>query len=154
MVSFLVLIPPERRSYDPGVRFIADRFHRLAFVFPGFWLMAKRQWLAGGAVLVLDIALLFASAWQDTAMAATVASLALHLLVALEGAAFVARQLEARGYRLAAMITAPDLDTAEEIFFAGVEPPREATLPRLSAGFTAQPRKAAGMTLFDHYGGR
>lgn len=154
MVSYLVLIPPGRPASDPGVRFIADGFHRLAFLFPGLWLLGKRQWLAGLAALALDLGLSAAMGLSQAALSAVVAELALRLIVALEGGAFVARQLERQGYRLAAMIDAPDLDTAEEIFFAGVEPPRDGPLPRLSAAFAARLPKAAGMTLFDHYGGR
>ena len=95
MASYLVLTPPAALGNDEDARFIADKFSWIAFLFPAIWLLFKRQWIAGIVVAILQsiMAILTSRAplpcWQGLLI-----ELALRLLVALEGPAFVARRLE------------------------------------------------------------
>ncbi|KQV35876.1 MULTISPECIES: DUF2628 domain-containing protein [unclassified Rhizobium] len=114
MTSYLVYSPPGDKPLD--IRFVADRFSWLAFVFPAFWLLFKRQWLAGIAAIVVQAVIAATTDEPHLLVAGLLAELALRLLVALEGPRFVASRLEVAGWTLHAVIPAPDLDTAEAMY--------------------------------------
>ncbi|KQY23852.1 DUF2628 domain-containing protein [Rhizobium sp. Root483D2] len=114
MASYLVLTSPGAPKSDDKARFIADRFSWIAFVFPAFWLLFQRQWVAGIAVALLQGFIAFAT--PEPSAAGFLIELALRLLIALEGPAFVASRLQARGWTMQAIITADDLVTAEMIY--------------------------------------
>ncbi len=157
MASYLVLTSPGAPRTDVDARFIADKFSWIAFIFPAIWLLFQRQWVAGIAVAILQGLVAFAT--PEPSLAGFLIELALRLLVALEGPAFVARRLEAAGWTLQSVITADDLPTAEMIYdhttaetadTAGTwQPP---VLPAATAAATGGNRAAVG--LFENYGER
>lgn len=158
MAAYLVLLPKGAARDSDRAVFIADQFSWLAFAFPAFWLLAKRLWLPGVIVFVLQGVITFASGMPGAALAGILAELALRLLVGLEGPAFHARRLEARGFTLAAVIEAPDLSTAEEIYGADVDEASPA-IPLLSgrpSGAEQRPATAAAtgpsLGVFETYG--
>lgn len=116
MASYLVLVPPGARYDDEKVRFIADGFAWVAFLFPGLWLLAKRQWLAGIAIVAAQIAIAVVTSDVSAMLAGVLIELALRLLVALEGSAFLARRLQSAGWTLQSIIVADNLAAAEEIY--------------------------------------
>ena len=118
MGSYLVLIPPG--DNDPEkIRFIRDRFAWLAFLFGPFWLLANRAWLAGFITLALSIALAVAGYFEPLSLGASAASLALNLLIGFEGREWKALAMERRGFMADDVVVAPDIETAEAIYFAG-----------------------------------
>jgi len=116
MASYLVLTPPGTGRNDDNARFIADKFSWLAFVFPAIWLLVKRQWIAGIAVAIIQGLVAYFTREPSAALAGLLIELALRMLVALEGPAFVSRRLEGSGWTLQSIITADDLATAEVIY--------------------------------------
>lgn len=153
MASYLVLIPPGARPDDENTHFIADGFVWTAFIFPGLWLLVKRQWIAGFVVIALQIAIAVLTAEPEAFLAAVLIELAIRALVGLEGSAFIARRLEAAGWTLRAVIVADDLETTEEIYDLEAaddaadhwQPP---TLPSSPAG------RRPSFGLFENYGER
>ena len=146
MASFLVLAPagddaPER------VRFIRDGFSWGALVFGPFYLLANRAWLAGFATLVIAILLSVAGLYEGLSFAAGIASLALNLFIALEGREWKARAMERRGFRLKDVIVADDIETAEEIYFSGLD----SASPFSAIRAAADPWPAGGIGLMDAY---
>ncbi|MCV9967306.1 DUF2628 domain-containing protein [Pararhizobium sp. BT-229] len=116
MASYLVLTPPAALRNDEDARFIADKFSWVAFIFPAIWLLFKRQWIAGIAVAILQALVTAMTAEPRFMLASLLIELALRLLVALEGPAFVARRLEAHGWTLQSVIATDDLALAEMIY--------------------------------------
>jgi len=159
-VSYLVLTPPGTAGNDEKARFVADRFAWLGFVFPVIWLLIQRQWVAGVVVFGLQLSLGFASAVPHLFLASLLLELALRLLVALEGPAFVADRLAASGWTLRAVIPADDPTTAEMMYFHAAEPTGHQTpmpvvaLPELAGGATARTHTRPGFGLFGSYGER
>ena len=160
MKSYLVLTPPG--GSDPDHRktiVMADRFSWLALLFPWIWLLTKRLWLPAIAVFLLQ-----AIAGQLTQVAGLelvgfLCALSINLLVALEGRHFYSEVLIRRGWTLQDVITASDLDTAEELYFASQ---RRARTELPAVANWVKPSEAApptgwhqgGIGLFDHQGGR
>jgi len=125
--------PSSERAGDETV-FIRDGFSFLALIFPLVWLLWYRLWWwAAMAVLVTAIAA-YADTAQTLAFPAIVASSLFSLFIALEGSAMRVRHLEAAGWRIQAAIEAPDLATAEEIWFADLPPAAHKASNRHSAG--------------------
>lgn len=157
MASYLVLTSPGAPRTEVDARFIADKFSWIAFVFPAIWLLFQRQWLAGIAAALLQGLVAFAT--PEPSLAGFLIELALRLLVALEGPAFVARRLEAAGWTLQSIITADDLPTAEMIYDHATaettdtadtwQPP---VLPAATTAAAGGNRAAVG--LFENYGER
>lgn len=157
MASYLVLTSPGAPRTDVDARFIADKFSWIAFVFPAIWLLFQRQWLAGISVAILQGLIAFAI--PEPSLAGFLIELALRLLVALEGPAFVARRLEAAGWTLQSAITADDLPTAEMIYDHTTAETADAAdtwqLPVLPAATTAATGgNRAAVGLFENYGER
>ena len=153
MTSYLVYIPPGGKPLDT-IRHIADRFTWLAFIFPAFWLLFKRQWLAGIAVFVVQGAITVATAEPNLLIAGLLAELALRLLVALEGPRFVASRLEAAGWTLHTVISAPDRATAEAICDSLLD---TVDVPTSTISLTSASNGKAGTPvfgLFETYGER
>jgi Protein of unknown function (DUF2628). len=158
--SYLVLTPPG--GADPDHRktiIIADRFSWLALLFPWIWLLTKRLWLAALAVFLAQIAAGQLMQMSGFEAAGFLLGLAINVLVALEGRHFYSESLIRRGWVLQDVITAADLDTAEEIYFSSLRQTRT-ELPA-TAGWArpvgASPTAgwdAGGIGLFDHQGGR
>ena len=155
MTSYLVFTPPGDKPAD-DIRFVADRFSWLAFVFPAFWLLFKRQWLAAITVFVVQGAVAAITAQPGVLLPGLLAELALRLLVALEGPRFLAARLEAAGWTLNSIITAPDLATAEAICDSMLENPVVPTSPIAlkSAGSGKTNAGTPAFGLFETYGER
>jgi Protein of unknown function (DUF2628) len=159
MASYLVLTPPAALGNDEDARFIADKFSWIAFLFPAIWLLFKRQWIAGFVIAILQSIVAILTSEPRAMLAGLLIELALRLLVALEGPAFVARRLESLGWTLQAVIATDDLALAEMIY--GHETAAHATAsgeaawhpPALPPATTkSESRTAFG--LFENYGER
>ncbi|WP_426238411.1 DUF2628 domain-containing protein [Pararhizobium sp. DWP1-1-3] len=158
MASYLVLTSPGALKSDDKARFIADKFSWIAFVLPAFWLLYRRQWIAGITVAILQGFIAFAT--PEPSAAGLLIELALRLLVALEGPAFVANRLQARGWTLQSIITAGDLATAETIYdhAAATDDASESEAiwqPPVLPTAVAKPADGrAAVGLFENYGER
>ncbi|WP_428426829.1 DUF2628 domain-containing protein [Pararhizobium sp.] len=158
MASYLVLTSPGAPKSDDNARFIADKFSWIAFAFPAFWLLYQRQLIAGIAVAILQGLIAFAI--PEPSLAGLLIELALRLLVALEGPAFIAHRLQSRGWTLQSVITADDLATAEMIYdhAAAVDiPTRDEAIwqPPVLPTAVAKPADGrAAVGLFENYGER
>ncbi|MDO9416851.1 DUF2628 domain-containing protein [Pararhizobium sp.] len=118
MVSYLILTPPGGRWNDDRALFVADRFSSWALFFPALWLIGHHLWLAGIVVGVLQIVSLGLIGQPGFVFAGLTLSLALGLLVALEGPVFLARHLARRGWILRDIVPVDLLDTAEDLYFS------------------------------------
>lgn len=161
MKSYLVLTPPGRP--DPDHRrtiILADRFSWLALLFPWIWLLTKRLWLAAAVVFLLQLVAGQLTQMPGLEIAGFLFALSINLLVALEGRHFYSETLIRRGWTLAAVLAATDLDTAEELYLSEQQPLEARELPptsdwakriepRLQSGWSQ-----GGIGLFDHQGGR
>lgn len=160
MKSYLVLTPPG--GSDPDHRktiVMADRFSWLALFFPWIWLLTKRLWLPAIAVLVAQAVAGQLTQVPGLELVGLLAALSINLLVALEGRHFYSEVLIRRGWTLQDVITATDLETAEEFYFAGQRQVRT-ELPAVSgwAKTSGAPPSTGwdhgGIGLFDNQGGR
>ncbi|MGD9481166.1 DUF2628 domain-containing protein [Shinella sp. G-2] len=120
MATFLVLIPPGAKSQDEDARIIRDRFSWIAFFLPYLWLLWHRAWLA--AALVFAIEALGAAIIDHSVfgLAGLGLCFATNLLVALEGPTVIVADLKRRGWAVDAVISAPDRETAEEIYYMDI----------------------------------
>ncbi|WP_319518352.1 DUF2628 domain-containing protein [uncultured Martelella sp.] len=152
MASYLVLIPPG--DSDPAkIRFVSDRFAWLAFLFGPFWLLANRAWLAGLLTLALSIIFGVAGYFESLSLASSVASLALNLLIGFEAREWKALAMERRGFTLDDVVVAPDIETAEAMYFADRADHRPVTdfAPGLAGNHGSSP---SGIGLMDSYSAR
>jgi len=158
MASYLVLTSPGALKSDENARFIADKFSWIAFVFPAFWLLYQRQWIAGITVAILQGFIAFAI--PEPSAAGLLIELALRLLVALEGPAFIAWRLQSGDWTLQSVITADDLATAEVIYdhTVATEGPAEGEAiwqpPMLPAAVAKPADGRTAVGLFENYGER
>ncbi|HEX2146779.1 MAG TPA: DUF2628 domain-containing protein [Pseudorhizobium sp.] len=130
MKSYLVLTPPGGPDPDhQRTVFLADRFTWLALFFPWIWLLTKRLWLAAVLVFLLQLLAAQLMQMQDIAVVGALLALSVNLAVALEGRHFYSETLLRRGWRIEAIITAGDPDTAEEIYFSQSGPVEQPGLP-------------------------
>ncbi|WP_170975823.1 DUF2628 domain-containing protein [Rhizobium sp. FY34] len=161
MITYLILTPQGEPDRDHRrTRFIADRFSWLAFVFPGLWLLFHRCWLIGTTALLAQILAAWLVDQPGLFWAGTLSEVAIGLLIGLEGRHIHAQNLMAKGWSMAGVVTAPDLATAEAIFFAGLPTdPVKPSLPvtdwtKLSTPGQASLRNGPALGLFDMGGGR
>ncbi|MCK3778254.1 DUF2628 domain-containing protein [Ensifer sesbaniae] len=156
MASYMILTPPGAHADDERARFVADGFSWTAFLFPALWLLAKRQWVIGIAVAILQISLISLSSVAGGFLASVLVQFALRLLVALEGPVLVARSLTARDWTLRSIVPAPNLAAAEEIYFTSVASSETKPTPPSPADWTARKPSngGPGLGLFDSYGER
>lgn len=120
-------------------RFIADCFRPFAFVVPVVWLLWNCLWLE--AALAFAILGLFAAATNSflpVALPALVpmVNLAVGLLTALEGPAWLIASLERRGLVVKDVVVGRSLREAEEIFASTMTP---VTKPAPAASGTFRP---------------
>jgi hypothetical protein len=129
MSRYYVLVPPAARDPDLSTLFVRDGFSWFGFLLPLPWLLLRRLWLLAGLAFCLYMAAaLAAEYWQLEALPFAF-GLILSLWVGLEGGHVRAMSLQARGWRLDAVIVAANLESAEEQYFAergrsDVAPPR------------------------------
>lgn len=143
MAFYTVLIPPPGGSERDDIeraRLLPERFSWLAFFFTGVWLLAKRLWLAALLFVLVWGALLYAQSELGLrGGAALLAQLAIGLFLGLEGQNLIARKLQRKGWRLADVVEAPDLASAERRYFervlagAPAVAPREAAAPGIAS---------------------
>ncbi|MGF9566372.1 DUF2628 domain-containing protein [Neorhizobium sp. JUb45] len=160
MISYTVLTPPDGPDRDhASTLFVADRFVWSALLLPWIWLLTQRMWFAAFVVFVSECMAIFILRQSGLGTVGLLAIIAIHALVALEGGNLHIRHLIARGWNVAGQITAPDLATAEEMFFAGLPEPVATPLP--SAADWAKPNSsstsgwnAPALGLFDNTGAR
>lgn len=163
MTSYLVLEAPNGPDRDhKTTRFIADRFVWLALIAPWLWLALNRLWLAAAIVFVALLLAGQASMLPGFEPAGILFGFAIALVTALEGRDFLVRHLIARGWKMTSIISAPDLSSAEEIYFSGLSD-TETTERRSQPVWTPSPQKSgdknfvndpAGSFLFDLNGRR
>jgi hypothetical protein len=118
MASFYVLTPPASDDPDMDTVFVRDGFSWAGFLLPVPWLVYRRLWLiAALAVLVFACAVLAHRTWRLEAVPAAY-SLVLSLWVGFEGGYMRSQHLQAQGWTLTGIITAPSLEDAEYRYFA------------------------------------
>ncbi|AXV16925.1 hypothetical protein CYG48_15235 [Neorhizobium sp. SOG26] len=155
MRSYLVLTPPGGPDRDHRSTLIMrDGFSWPALFFPWAWLLWNRLWIAAIVVFLLQGLSGFLMGFAGLELAGGLFGFALSLLVALEGRHYRSESLIRRGWTLEAVIPAPDLDTAEETFFAGLPEPQTQPMPA-SADWARDAKSPAGwqappMGLFEH----
>ncbi|RDJ26636.1 DUF2628 domain-containing protein [Bosea caraganae] len=122
MAFYTVMIPPpgaggEREEIERA-QVLPESFTWSAFVFTGLWLLSKRLWLATILFALVWGALYYARTQLGlTTGAALLAQFAIGLFLGLEGQNLIARKLQRQGWRLADVVEAPDLGSAERRFF-------------------------------------
>ncbi|WP_377299104.1 DUF2628 domain-containing protein [Rhizobium sp. SGZ-381] len=130
MKRYIILTPPGGPLRDHRTtRFIADRFAVLAFLFPGPWLLMHRCWWSGLAALAAQGLAGWLADQPGLFWAGTLSSLALSLLIGLEARHMQARNLVRRGWQEEAVLLAPDLVTAEAMFFETLPAPEPFAVP-------------------------
>ncbi|MGB8817537.1 MAG: DUF2628 domain-containing protein [Rhizobiaceae bacterium] len=100
------------------IRFVRDGFHAFAFVLPVVWLLWNRLWLeAALAFAAMGICAAATNAFIPDALPAMSAmfKLAIGLLVALEGPAWLVADLERQGLVARDVVIGRSLHEAEEI---------------------------------------
>jgi hypothetical protein len=150
MASYLILTPPDATAADERARFIADGFSWTAFLFPALWLIAKRAWLLGILVGVLQFLLIRLSAVPGGFVAALIMHVALSLLVSLEGPLLVTWRLLARGWTLRSIIPARDISNTT----ATAQPKSATPLQSIEWSRTGRAEDSAGLGFFESYGER
>lgn len=125
MTRWIVFEPPMETAPakpTPGksreLVFVRDAFSVLGLLFPAFWLLFHRLWLAGILALSATVGLTVLGQDRDLGAIPVAASLALGLLVAFEGPSLRAGKLRRRGWREAAAFEAEDLREAELVYFS------------------------------------
>ncbi|MCA1493391.1 DUF2628 domain-containing protein [Sinorhizobium alkalisoli] len=156
MASYLIMTPPGAAADDERARFVADGFSWTAFFFPALWLFAKRAWLLGIPVAVLQVLLISLSTFPGGFVPAFLMHLALSLLVSLEGPLVVAWLLSAKDWTLRRIVPAQDLETAERIYYSSATGQPEKATPLQSVEWSGRRRtgNSTGPDFFESYGER
>ena len=159
MRSYLILTPPGGPGEDHrDTLVLRDGFSWLALLFPWVWLLWNRLWLAAAGAFLLQGLGGFLMRMPGLEIAGALLAFAISLLVALEGRNYRCEALIRRGWTLDSVVSAPNLDTAEEIYFSGL--PEQEAQPLPASPEWAKRAKTSGsgwqgpyMGLFEH-GGR
>ena len=164
MTSYLVLEAPNGPDRDhKTTRFIADRFVWLALVAPWLWLAINRLWLAAAIVVIVLFLAGQVSILAGFEPVGILFGFAIGLVTALEGRDFLVRHLIRKGWTLTSVVSAPDLSSAEDIYFSGLSENAERAERLSQPVWTPSPQKSgdknfvndpAGSFLFDLNGRR
>ena len=164
MTSYHVLEAPNGPDRDhKTTRFIADRFVWLALVAPWLWLAINRLWLAAATVVIVLLLAAQVSILAGFEPVGILFGFAIGLVTALEGRDFLVRHLIRKGWTLTSVISAPDLSSAEDIYFSGLSENAETAEQLSQPVWTPSPQKRgdknfvndpAGSFLFDLNGRR
>lgn len=121
MISYIVLEAPGGPDRDHrSTRLIADRFSWLAFLFPWIWFAVQRLWWVAIGLVILQVAAGQVSALDGLAATGLVFAFAAALIAGFEGRNLVVRHLLSRGWTFKTVVAAPDLATAEDMYFASL----------------------------------
>lgn len=146
MQSYTVHTPPSP-SQDERLSkavFVRDGFHLVALIAPPLWLLWYRQWLGLAlyiaALILLDFATEIASFWT-----LSIVNFLFGLGIALEASTLRRWRLNAKGWQLAGVVSAYDLEDAEERFFASHAEDRKSahTSARVTSGIPSIRAKSA-----------
>ncbi|WCK02037.1 DUF2628 domain-containing protein [Agrobacterium tumefaciens] len=150
MTSYLVLEAPNGPDRDhKTTRFIADRFVWLALIAPWLWLAINRLWLATAIVVVALVLAGQVSILAGFEPVGILCNVAIGLVTALEGRDFLVRHLIRKGWRLTSVVSAPDLSSAEDIYFSSLSE-NAGTAEQLSQPvWTTSPQKSGGKNFVD-----
>lgn len=122
MSLYTVHVPedaPDALTRGERTRFIREGFSIVAFVFGLFYLLAHRLWLAAAVWIAVLVALaVFAAVLHPPVFGLVVLSALMHLYVGIEGPDLRRWGLARRGFILRDIVSAPDLETAEALFFS------------------------------------
>ena len=121
MARFLVLEPPNGNAEEAV--FVRDRFTFLAFVLPVAWFLYHRMWFEALAAFAVMGVLGMLGTIPALELGASLASLTISILVALEAPVLLAWALRRRGWQEAAALEAEDFGEAEIRYFALRETP-------------------------------
>ncbi|CUX29596.1 MULTISPECIES: DUF2628 domain-containing protein [Agrobacterium] len=150
MTSYLVLEARNGPDRDhKTTRFIADRFVWLALIAPLLWLAINRLWLATAIVVVALVLAGQVSILAGFEPVGILCNFAIGLVAALEGRDFLVRHLIRKGWRLTSVVSAPDLSSAEDIYFSSLSE-NAGTAEQLSQPvWTTSPQKSGGKNFVD-----
>jgi hypothetical protein len=157
MASFYALTPKTCR--DPAVEtlFVRDGFSWGAFLLPLPWMLYRRLWLITAlSVVALLVVSLVAEEFGLEGLSIAF-GLILSLWTGFEGGHLRAMHLEKKCWRIEDVINAPDLDTAEALYFealADTAPTPSSVRPYLPEGRADAPRPTVALGLIEPYGGR
>lgn len=150
MTSYLVLEAPNGPDRDhKTTRFIADRFVWLALVAPWLWLAINRLWLATAIVVVALVLAGRVTILAGFEPVGILCSFAIGLITALEGRDFLVRHLIRKGWTLTSVVSAPDLSSAEDIYFSGLAKGAETAEQLSQPVWTTSPQKNGGKNFVD-----
>jgi hypothetical protein len=147
MASYLILTPPGGAERNrEKTRFIRDGFSFAAFIFPVLWFLWHHLWfhaIAALLVLVVGFELLSIPGCWPGGIAVL---FGMHLLSALEGRNLLFSTLASKGWNREGLISAPQLATAEYIYFANTEFPEKQDIPVTKWDMPARRNEPAGRT--------
>ncbi|MBR2692182.1 MAG: DUF2628 domain-containing protein [Aquamicrobium sp.] len=131
MASFIVMEPPSDGlgTRPEGTRLIRDGFSWLAFILPPFWLLWHRLWFAAVLAFIVLGALSFVGESQGLAVAGSLLTLLVSLVVGFEGAALRAAALRRAGWTEWGVVEAENLADAETRYAFGRETSEPAVEP-------------------------
>lgn len=116
MTSFVVLQhedEPDTKAAEKTV-FVRDAFSIFALAFPIIWLFWNRLWIAGGAALILFVAIsAFVGQNADYFWLLAIFNILLSLAVATEGSAWRMAAFRFAGYKDIAIVEAENLEQAQ-----------------------------------------
>jgi hypothetical protein len=118
MAAYLVLSPKGAKAHDPDSRFVKDGFSWLAALFPVFWALAQSLYFDTVGLLVLRVAgwmMLADARFSEIGLSILAVT---SLIYGFEARNRYANRLADRGFRLQTIVSARDIDEAEEIFYA------------------------------------
>jgi hypothetical protein len=123
MASFVVM-SDQGESPQADIRFIRDDFSVISFAAPVVWLLWHRLWLHAAASFAAFGLLAALVAWSANPVCTAISamsSIAISLVVALEGPQWLKHSLEATGrYHELDVISARSHKQAEEFFAGGM----------------------------------
>lgn len=165
MASYVVMMPPDDGRGEDAL-FVRDGFAPLALVLPVVWFLWHRLWLWAAAFLVIAIVANVMMERDGLFYAGLALSVCASFFAGLEAQALRVAARERQGWRVAAVIDAPDAGAAEAMFFASphlaaAPAPAEAEtigphrvsqrpLPQAPLG----PRRSPAQGIFEWNGGR
>lgn len=121
MISYIVLEAPAGPDRDHrSTRFIADRFSWLAFLFPWIWFAVQRLWWIAIGIVVLQVAAGQVSGLDGFAATGLSFAILTALVAGFEARNLLVRHLVAKGWSVKTIVVAPDLSTAEDMYFSSL----------------------------------